>query len=1144
MIHDKAIFRNLLIVVLAAVSLASCYDDSLSDGSGVEGEETVISLKLSLPEMKTYTRADLPDGVDDEINNLWVGIFNAKSGECTFSRFYEASDLTPLTQHATATLQNIETKSGNSYIVAVANVDYNKGVSAKGDPVSLRALLEAVETYDDYLAIAVVSSGPGSVSTPAEKLAMSGIYYENAGEDPGNAIKWETLCDTPAYIPVSKSGESATLPGAIHLRRLTSQIKFDISVADKSSSETGTTGTEIISLEPYQWQVFNVPEASWLHERGDGTGAGLYADGKPEETTNAGDIITSIHSEASDNYGTSDAYGPTYIMMENVDNKAHYKFDFWQMENKRVGVAECMEYSYREKRYDENGYVHEGNEPGSYKESTAVYASLCNSADNAFPNNLASYVQIKCRIKYKEKTTESDPTYEHTKLAGAIRTADVTYTIHLGYVNESGELACKAQDFRSLRNSKYTYNVKVYDVKNLIVEAYREGEKQPGAEGVVADVKEEDILLDAHYQQFNVSFTEDELKNCSFLINAYYDGEHKIVQGKGAGSVYNVLEQYKMSDKNKKFWDWVEFRATDDKNKFAEYKPVDYAGTSDKQTFTLKTLCNLYNKTGDNTEKSSDFDKYVGSPDNGKYWFTVFVNENVYTDGNGKEDPWKTFVNQSPRKLYINVKEQVASDGHTMYIQSKYAVSQRSIQTYYSTTAGSLPKTAMGLEHVNESLGLRLRWTNNSNRPDGDWDHTHGRANLLTFLDISTAPKWTTFVNVTKPFSTPEIRNGYQSDRFLGQNVQIERKNAYLPSLVQIDQENDVAGNGWYADPVTEWFNKNGNLGDDEYYIHVINACMNRNRDLNGNGKIDDAEVRWYVPTSSRYLRMIIGSRSLETPLMDFTTTPNLTASSKKINGINNSNTRYHYATSDARIVWAEEGLAVSDWLKNGGDNGWIFGAWEVRCARNLGADYGSGSENADILPAYTVDTKNRTITMDKYDTRSVRDVFYTQTPAVHALTSTINSPYRKFEYDTQNLQVTDVSSISEWYTMLVNRTDPCSSKNKEKGEMNWRVPVMAELAILRSIYGGTDYDMTDGAANLFANATEGEVLLSCTKEYYSNRGNPLTGNISDSNDTSDPGNKDFWRFMGANYNQTYAVNVSDFQSGHTFWVRCVRDVQ
>lgn len=1124
MVCNKTVFQFILTIIATALSLASCRDEIIDCYRGPEGEDAVISLSVSLPEMEVYTRSDLSDEESNTINNLWVGIYNARSGERTFSKLYSSDELAALSKtHQLGTLQNIQTKSGVSHIVAVANVYTNTGVSPtydNGAKTELYDLLEAADSYEDYLSIAVVSSVSGSISTPYGNLPMSGVFYDNPNQTDGpdftDALEWEKKCNETVYIPASTSG--VRLSGAIHLRRLISQIKFKIS-----------TGGDIISLEPYQWQVFNVPEISWLHERGDGTGSGLYDKDNPSiaGTTNAGDIITLPgYSDCRSNYGSSDAFTTTYFT-PNEDGS--FSFDFWQMENKRTGLAECKTYSDREKEYNSDGTtIHTGSETGSYATSSGVYSSLCKSAEDSFPNNLASYVQIKCRIKYKEKTTEENVSMG---LLGADRTADVTYTIHLGYINDN------ASDFRSLRNSIYTYNVKITDVKNLILEAFREGENQPGAEGTVADITEKSFTLDAHYSVFNISFTEEELQGISFLINAYYENKLQIIQGRSASSQYKIIEQYLYSDENKKFWDWIEFRATTNKNVLAEYKPVNYPyQTGEKQTFTLERLCNLYETEESNNRHQpiADFSTYVGEPVDGKYWFTVFINENVYSTG-GKEDDWWRFVNQSPRNLYINLQEQVSSDGQALYIQSKYAISQRSIQTYYNTTTPIT--TAIGTEHINESLGLRFRWSN-----DFTWHRklnrllntTHGRTNALNYLRTTagSSPQWNMFVKETEPFIMKEITGSYTFSDYKSQvSEHIPASEAYLPTLVEIDKSKITEPLSSYTDPITTLGG-----GDNEMYVAVMNACMNRNRDLNGNGIIDENEVRWYLPTSSRYLRIILGSNSLETPLMDFSHTAKLFASTGRADHTNCGNTRHHYATSDGRIIWAEEGLSVSDWhnsTDNDGSGGWIFGAWEVRCARNLGINFDDpNSESVPVQPAYTVDTKMRTITMSHYESKTVRDAPFSKNPAVHMLTSPLNRPYKAFEYDTSN-QKLSINSIAEWYDMITKGTDPCSKKGD-----NWRVPVISELAIMRSIYGGEDFQMANEETDdLFQKAQEGEILMSCTKEYYSSEGTPIT--VNNSNDTS----KAFTRFLGANFSQTYAINTTDF-TGHTFYVRCVRDIE
>lgn len=1082
MFCSKTAFRYISAGIVAATLLTSCRDELTYDiGQQVEGEDAMISLNVALPEMRAYSRADLNDDEANSVNSLWVGIYNAKSGERTFSRFYESDELTAISgTHESRTLSDIETLSGESHIVAVANVYTNAGVSPEyknGDRSELHDLLDDADSYEKYLSIAVISPGSGNVDTPIGNLPMSGVYYEGT-DDPQYAESWEMLCDKTVYIPASNS--NVGLPGEIHLRRLTTQIRFNIKAGESD-------GVKIISLEPFQWQVFNVPEIGWLHERGDGSGTGLYDKTAPTiaGTTNAGDILTCLHSDPSENYGNSVRYPSQYI----TKNGDTYSFDFYQMENKRTGLANCKDYSDREKEYNEDGSIHSGKEEGSYEENAGVYASLCGSPDEYYPNNYATYVQFKCRIEYLDKTTGDDI----TKLEGATRTAEAVYTVHLGYVNDYG-LENKAQDFRSLRNSKYTYNVTITDVKNLLLEAHREGEDQPGAEGIVTDVEDEHIILDSHYSVFNIKLSDQQRQGFRFLIMAYYDNALITIQETNYGKV------------DEKFWKWVEFRPTTAEGVLADYKPL--TGTnSDGKTFTLIDILNGLNPNQVATADS-----------NGDQWYTVFVDEYVY--GDGTDDEWRHFVNQPPRRLFINVMDVVASDGQTAYFRSRYGIEQKSIQTYYDLT-NTQYSSALGVEHVNESFGLNLRWIwttkyGNSLLPANESDvnslglnSSHGRINTIKYMEDQNDWTWKHYVNTIDPYTMPEISRNLQVDGT------IKARPAYIPAL-QPAKEQYV---GWnddnkraYPDPIP-----GGNV------IEVLNACMNRNRDLDGDGLISNDELRWYLPSTGRYLRIILGSKSLETPLMDHSTTPTLLNSSGLTEGINNRNTRYHFATSDGRVIWAEENLAVSYWGNS--NSGWQLGAWDVRCARTLGVSMDDDITEGQV--AYVHDKDKRKITMKYYETKSVRQSPFVVPPRVHTIDESLNACYKAFEYDEGNTSV-NVSSIESWYTTLTTG-NPCA----KEGQTGWRVPNLNELAIMRNLYG-------EGEIPDLMWQDEYQILLSCTKEIYANDGTSGNAIETTNNDAAR-----FSRFMGANTLQTYAVNTDHMRDrAHWFQVRCVRDIE
>ncbi|MCQ5300080.1 hypothetical protein NE644_22010, partial [Blautia wexlerae] len=67
----------------------------------------------------------------------------------------------------------------------------------------------------------------------------------------------------------------------------------------------------------------------------------------------------------------------------------------------------------------------------------------------------------------------------------------------------------------------------------------------------------------------------------------------------------------------------------------------------------------------------------------------------------------------------------------------------------------------------------------------------------------------------------------------------------------------------------------NYSISDDYKYTYemkdvaAIAECLSRNRDENGNGKIDLDELKWYLPATDQLASMFLGAKSLPSPLFD-----------------------------------------------------------------------------------------------------------------------------------------------------------------------------------------------------------------------------------------------------------------------------------
>lgn len=1054
-------FIYLLAAGLATVSVSSCVREELllPPGECEEGLATRISFKVDVPEMSVATRADMPDGADFSVTSLWVGIFLQSTGECTYAGYHEE---TPGAHTPFITLKNIPTVSGLSYIVAVANpkdnfgYQYNPNSPAPNRVVRLPLMKQdgAAEyilpesttdarirnfNWEDYQNVAIRQLDLNDVNTPIGNLVMSGIYYDSQN-DPTKASDWEEANAKAVLIP---DKDATTLQGAIHLRRLISQVKFHIRTVDYTGDHAAKReAREILEVIPQSFQVKNVPYTSWLHERKAPASVGDIAAGRYAKA-NSGDVIRIDNAAGTNplgyddskgdmvlkaNYRTSPWFNGSQYLMTSEDGKG-FEFDFWMMENKRWSSYDLYDnlaagedaYDRREKEVKTaKPYLDaDGNETYTIDENTGIYTALCSSRpyiDTDIPptvadvpetmNNCASFVEIRCRIIYTEPGLEAirgDEDYAEVQY----RSADAVYTVHLGGINQNWN------DFTLRRNHKYTYNITIMDVDRIIVEARFDDEPRPGIEGVVTDVVNPPFEVDCHYAVFNIQLCNLERTGGGIIQTGEEDGpntgsgtsgDHLINGGKyerglfpfriryfDADNFARYIDQSNidefMSEDDKLYWTWIEFRPTTGKDVIADYKPY-WDGTGEKPefadglTFRINEVADI-NKYPHTADKSKDPDdpnnpKKHDPDDRNLQWYTVFVNEYVYEKKLDEgENNFVNYVNLSPRMCWFNTLFRSSVDDESNYIRSKYVVRQQSIQTFYSIPASARKEdiNAIGMEHVNETFGFNLRWDGVPTEFEGD-DRTHnmqnnnGRHNTALYVydpgHMTRGEDWVDYLNPNRLQYITGINtasNQYNVSYQLQEPPYIENENDpkrepyYVPAIYTYPYR-DLQDQSGTVDPVESRSNINTT-----HYLRILDACMNRNRDNNGNGKIDIDEIRWYVPASSEIVDLVLGRNSLDTPLLDYDrnfylASPggpgNPGSATSQTEQDHQGNTRFHYATSNQRVLWVEEGATINP------EADVLTGTWNlppqnVRCVRALGTDL-TTDENKDLTPAFTTD--------------------------------------------------------------------------------------------------------------------------------------------------------------------------------------------
>lgn len=1082
------------------------YESIFSSEYVPEGEPASITLTVKLPNMMSVTRAAGIDPEGDEakhISDLWVGFYNAATGERLGKHYDRYDDVVEWHDHIN--IKNIKSLSGENYIVAVANPSLNKGLDITGGgEKSLLDLLNEADTWEKYKNLAVTLNGSSqSIQYSGAGLPMTGIYYKD--HEKHNYQDCIDDNNNPEAV-IIKPGDN-NLSGCIQLRHVDAYVKFNIQVEDEYKDE--------ISLTPVSWQIFNLPGVSYVHERkGECNAADTEVKELPESYKDA------TYKDAT--YHNSPVFEGAMTFPMSKAGVA--SFDFYQMENKHTGTAET--YNGRELEFK-----------NADNTNTGWYQSLVTKPGNEIPakpsctedlsNNNASYVVIKAHLEYYYDA--NDETYKPVRYDDAkeqrLRVADAIYTIHLGYCEGEEESEERAADFNCRRNTKYTYNVYIAGVDKIRVEAQKEGMTN-GAEGLVTDVTGKVIKLDAHYGTFNIPLSDKDRMELAWRIQAPF-GDKTIKMMYDKGNEYETpgtINLYKDETKYNKlrqnqFYNWVQFLPTTGEKVLARYpgdprligRDIEGFSTnnikaaSDGGVWYLEELRDIINyphsdvKDDDYIGKLKDASSFVNDEAfqeefNKERWYTVFVDEYVY-EYNYEDNPsltnnkdlmpvtaWGNFVNRDSRYVWLALSEfHSSSDDESFYANSAHIISQESIQTYYTGT-GNDENQAIGIEATNESYNE---------------DYYKKGYNFGVGTNAET--------------DLPSYSNSYNlyDGRFNMYNY-VKTNNEWRNILKEAPREYD---------------SKTYNIPNHDDIFMV--SCMARNRDLNGDGVIDVNEIRWYLPTSTDYIQIVLGSVSLRDPLFNFSNFEIGEIAAGKGAAIS------HFAASNNRMVWAEE-LAATSLLYQ-----YDSPASNFRCIRNLGSEmYQEPDGNNYIDPAYKRDEDNRIIELEFYDMSGLRDYTSGHITA-HSVADIRSFPSRKFQYAQENCNKTNTQglvneyfkddvqlvidevkkdgSFANWWAILANNKicGAYSEGNNSNVQSMWRTPTISELAILRM----------EGVLKQGENGN----YMSSSYEYFAKR-STVGSYIYDDNR--------HW-FLGL-----IKDDISAGCSNEPLYLRCVRDVE
>lgn len=974
----KKIYNIALLASLALMGATSCIHDDLDFVRGYEQNAGDLELTFVVEDSEIVTRAAQSTYYEHAVQSIYVFVFNGDkrvelpadpaddpNGNVNFFDLDEIQDEHNKqddadTDNSHGTLKLGTVSGSNMRICAIANIGTSNSVTRA--EIST-AVSEQVAKFD---AITTYTQLKQLVLELGAESVQRGSSFLLTGEVPG--VTLEANATTRVEIP---------------LYRTDAKVTFNVTAAAADAE------FEDFKFTPQRWRVVNVPKATWALPRENLTGSTTIAIGEELDATTADDLFFDSASAVFEG------------KVNDTDNSG--TFTFYMYENLKGAKAEAATYAMRELQQKTDVDDVEGYDP--------VPGQVYVNGDYVNAPDRGTYVVFSGQLSYTHKAVANGTSYDEFVMA------DVEYCVHLGHLSQSN-----FNDYKTLRNHHYTYNVTVTGVNDLIVEVENSEndpeERRPGAEGEVVMSASEVVAVDGHYDRALITLTPEEAKNILFAVKTPWerglDTNNYYVDNDGNPTEANTwVRDYK----------WVKFLINKDYDiadtEFAPYPGEQcYDGGSTLEgtavqsdaygeAVVLRDIRQLSNYLSALSAQQTLEDDIV---------VTAFIDEYIYyynpLNDPVKDNPagttykgvtdltaddteallfWKRSVNSSERMMHIVKKGDMnySWDGETSLSRSVVTIQQQPIISVYNHMAQSL-NTAWGSEVVNETPKMVVSRTNYNN---------------------------------------------------------ITTTNAYT------EAQTLTAGSGY-----TNWasvISASERYGLEDNYNDPSYACALRNRDLNGDGTINKNEVLWYLASLNQMTDMWIADPAMP--------------SDKKLYDEDNPDGYYvkggytypasHYVTSTLKggsspwVYWAEEYGATST---HENAIGWgqapLSGGEAIvslRCVRHFGLPYTSTEMPQDYINVIqpTSSSSDGTIDLKYINPDALRTAPDSGAALAYAHLNDVgenNRPYAGFfvDYDSQSLNASGAMSWRQAYNGEVTGTSRvCPS--------GYRVPNQREMVLM-----------------------------------------------------------------------------------------------